>query len=62
MEAFISALLDNKVKEIIAECEKEFNIDNTYISLEDYVELHEKELELIMLIGGILRKQRGERV
>ena len=62
MEAFVFALLDDKVNEVFIEAQKEFGITSGDIEPLDAYELNDKEHELTMLIGKLLRKQRGEPV
>ena len=60
MEQKIYNLLDNYVNEIFLKMQEEFNIQTGDVSPEDAYDLYEKENELTVLIGKILRIQRGE--
>lgn len=60
MEAMIYSLLDDAVNDICFKIQTEFNIDSGDIEPLDAYELCEKEHELTMLIGRIIRKQKGE--
>ena len=61
MEAKIDALLAEKINEIFLAMQEEFNIKNGDVEPLDDYELGEKQIELSVIIGRILRKQRGER-
>ena len=60
MESMIDSLLDDAVNDIFLKMQKEFYIDSGDIEPLDAYELCDKEHELTMLIGKVLRKQRGE--
>ena len=57
MESMISGLLDEKVNEIFFEIQKEFNITDGNIYPEEYYVLCEKQHELTILIGSIIRRE-----
>ena len=56
----IYSLLDDKVDDIFVEIQKEFNITSGDISPEDAYDLCEKQHELTILIGRIIRRMKGE--
>lgn len=62
MEAMIDTLLTEKLDEIFLEMQERFNIKYGDVEPLDAIELAEKQMELSMVVGRILRKQRGERV
>lgn len=62
MEAMIDALLTEKLDEIFLEMQERFGIKSGDVEPLDDIELAEKQMDLAMTIGRILRKQRGERV
>ena len=61
MEAKIDALLDIKINEIFLVMQEKFGIKNGDVEPLDAYELSEKQIELSVIIGRILRKQRGEK-
>lgn len=61
MEAKIDTLLDIKINEIFLAMQEEFGIKNGDVEPLDAYELSEKQIELSVIIGRILRKQRGEK-
>lgn len=62
MEAMIDTLLTEKVDEIFLEMQERFNIKHGDVEPLDAIKLAEMQLNLTMIIGRILRKQRGEKV
>lgn len=62
MEAMIDTLLTEKLDEIFLAMQERFNIKHGDVEPLDAYELMEKQMELSMVVGRILRKQRGERV
>lgn len=62
MEAMIDTLLTEKVDEIFLAMQKRFNIEHGDVEPLDEIKLAEMELNLTMIIGRILRKQRREKV
>ena len=60
MEALISGILEEKVNEIFKEMQERFNIKYGDVDPLDDYELMGKKIEMSVLIGKILRKQRGE--
>ena len=62
MEAMIDALLTEKVDEIFLAMQERFNIKHGDVEPLDEIKLAEKQMDLTMIIGRILRKQRGEKV
>lgn len=62
MEAKIDALLDIKINEIFLVMQEEFGIKNGDVEPLDAYELSEKQIELSVIIGRILRKQKGKKV
>lgn len=62
MEAMISTMLEEKINEIFLEMQEKFNIKHGDVEPLDEYELMEKNIEMSVIIGKILRKQGGERV
>lgn len=62
MEVMIDTLLTEKLDEIFLAMQERFNIKNGDVEPLDAYELMEKQMELSMVVGRILRKQRGEKV
>ena len=62
MEAMISTMLEEKINEIFLEMQEKFNIKHGDVEPLDEYELMEKNIEMSIIIGKILRKQGGERV
>ncbi len=61
MEAKIDTLLDIKINEIFLAMQEEFGIKNGDVEPLDAYELSEKQIELSVIIGRILRKQKGKK-
>jgi len=61
MEAMIDALLTEKVDEIFLAMQERFNIKHGDVEPLDAIKLAEMQLNLTMIIGRILRKQKRER-
>lgn len=57
MEAMIDALLTEKVNEIFLAIQEKFGIKSGDVEPLDAYELSEKQRELTMIVGRILRKQ-----
>ena len=60
MEAMIDTLLTEKVDEIFLAMQERFDIKHGDVEPLDAIKLAEKQLDLTMIIGRILRKQRRE--
>ena len=60
MEDMIYSLLDGAVNDIFLKMQMELHIDSGDIEPFDAYELYKKEHELSMIIGRVLREQRGE--
>ncbi len=60
METMIDTLLSEKINKIFLEMQKYLGITNGDVEPFDEYDLMEKQIEISLVIGRILRKQRGE--